>query len=189
MEVARVRDDMQAFIKLAPLDFEAEDPPTLAILRKLLKENGVVHGAIEDNLKKVIRIVSGREDYDGRDILVAEGTPPVQGKDARAKYNVDLGQKIGKLLPGGSIDYRERDLVKNVHEGEVLAEKIPPGKGTPGKKVTGEAIPAPDGNDIKLVAAENTRVSPDGMKLTASTAGIMLAMTTAWISGSASRDL
>ena len=45
------------------------------------------------------------------------------------------------------------------------------------KKVTGEAIPAPDGNDIKLVAAENTRVSPDGMKLTASTAGMVLSNT------------
>jgi len=177
MEVVLTRGEMQAFIKLAPEDLEVEEQPTLAKLRILLKQNGVVHGAIEDNLKRVVRILSGREEYDGRDILAAEGTSPVQGENARIKHKVDLGQAIGKLLPGGSIDYRERDLVKNVREGEILAEKIPPGKGTPGKKVTGEEVPAPDGNDVKLVAGESTRVSPDGMKLLASIAGMVLSNT------------
>jgi len=174
MDVVLTQGDLLALIKLVPEDFEQNPPPTVEALKDFLEQNGVVHGILEENLERLAVVLSGSADHDGRHIPVAQGTPPVPGEDARIQHRVNLDQKVGELLPGDRIDYRERNLVKNVHKDDLLAEKIPPGEGTPGISVTGQEISAPPGKDIKLVPTENTIVSPDGVKLRANIDGMLL---------------
>lgn len=83
---------------------------------------------------------------------VASGEPPTRG--SAAKINELFSDSTGK----GELLYR-------VEKDQLIVEKTPPGKGTRGRNVLDEPVPAPEGADTELAAGENTRLSDDGLKL------------------------
>lgn len=103
---------------------------------------------------------------------VARGTPPVPGEDAKVKLYVRPAvsgpKEIGRR---GSIDFRELSNIVNVTKGLVLAEKILPTAGTPGKNVCGQEIPAKSGKDRSLKGGKGVRLSDDGLKIMANLDG------------------
>jgi uncharacterized protein (DUF342 family) len=138
---------------------------------KLLKSSGVVHGIDQEVIEKTLQEATDTGE-DQRDILVAQGTNPIRGEDAAIEYKFDHKVKPGLLLEGGKMDYRERDLVKNVAVDQELAVKIPATPGTPGTTVTGEALAPQPGKDLKLRALENVDLSSDGVTLVAKREGM-----------------
>jgi len=138
---------------------------------KLLRTSGVVHGISKETLQKAIKAASDTGE-DKNAVIVARGTEPKRGEDARIEYNFSLDVKPGLLLPDGKMDYRERELIQNVAAGQQLAVKIPPKPGKPGTTVTGEPVPAQPGRDMPLKALENVALSEDTLKLVAKREGM-----------------
>jgi uncharacterized protein (DUF342 family) len=58
-----------------------------------------------------------------------------------------------------------------VVESQPLAKKIPPEKGSPGRTVTGNQLPARDGKDIALPLGKNVHVGEDGVTVIADMSG------------------
>ncbi len=142
----------------------------------LLEMNTIISKLWDEGVKwgiktSVIKTMLAQQIYD-RSILIAEGIPPQNGQDAVIKYkfkkreNVNLREDMD-----GKVDFRDLGLIEIVHAGDVLATKIPPTQGTPGKMVTGEEISPENGQDVSIPKGENTHLSNNGMTLLSSVDG------------------
>ena len=104
--------------------------------------------------------------------LIAEGTPPKSGEDAKIVYHFDTeALKVGTVRESGIIDFKDKGEIQQIKEGDLLAEKVPLVKEVPGKDVLGQTIPVDKARDVPLLAGENTKASEDGLKVTAKTGG------------------
>ena len=101
-----------------------------------------------------------------KDILVAKGIPPVQGKDAKIEYffNTNMNLKP-KRNEDGSVNYHELNTINHVEQGQCLARLIPEVQGKSGKNVYGEDVPARSAKTKKLSFGKNIELSEDGLEI------------------------
>ena len=153
--------EMKVFMTVMPpgeggadLSFEA--------YKSLMVQYRVYHGVLED----VLTQVADRPVYRDR-IEVADGTRPINGKDAYIQYNFETDQTKIRLKEGtnGRVNFKELNIIQNVVQNQVLAVKMPPEGGVDGKTVTGKILPAKSGNDIPLPLGINVRVGDDGVSI------------------------
>lgn len=157
MSVDFAEAEMKAYLNLSPPGEGGADP-TADGIRVFLESNDVVHGIKEEVLQRLDERPAYREP-----ILVAEGTRPKNGADAKIQYNFETQPgKIHVKEVEGRVDFKELNRVQNVVEGQVLAKKIPAEQGEPGYTVTGKLLPARDGKDVPIPIGQNVRLSEDG---------------------------
>jgi uncharacterized protein (DUF342 family) len=134
----------------------------------ILRSNHVVFGIDQEFLKMFADKPVYKEN-----VQVAEGIRPVNGQDSYIKYNFDINHTKVHIREGadGRVDFKELNIIQNVLEGQPLAKKIPPEKGTKGRTVTGKYLPAKDGKDLPLPLGNNVRVADDGVTIEAGTNG------------------
>lgn len=136
----------------------------------VLKNNGVIHGILEDEIADFV----DHPQYN-TSIVVAEGTKPINGKDAKIAYNFETEHSPVKLKEkDGKVDFKEMNLIQNVVEGQVLAKKTPAEDGEDGRTVTGRILPAKPGRDVDIGVGKNVRLSEDGLVLFAGCNGQVL---------------
>ena len=160
-------DQMKAYVKatepgLGGADLTADD------IRGFMMSSGIDSGFLEDNLQEF-------EDLPvfGAPYLVAEGTAPIHGLDAKIHYNFETEpDKIHiRERKDGSIDFKELNKISNVIKGQPLASKTRPESGVDGRTVYGQYIPARDGRDIDIDIGTNVALTEDGMKAVATDNG------------------
>lgn len=119
---------------------------TMEMARQSLREMGVIFGIQNDALQQMIAAqMDGNKEW-----TLAIGQAPQAGANARLQYEQSI-QKTGgtpSFLPDGRVDFRELDNIVAVNEGQVLATKIPPTPGMPGRNVLNEEIPPVAGKDL-----------------------------------------
>lgn len=109
--------------------------------------------------------------YDSQQLL-ARAVLPEKGEDAVLEYHFVRSEELRpKVLPDGSVDFKDLGLIKNVRAGDVLCTKTPPGAGVPGRDVTGQELAPAPGRDVPLPAGIGTSVSEDGLRLLAAIDG------------------
>jgi hypothetical protein len=149
--------EMKAYMMAYPPGPGGADPSYDQIV-SFLQMNGVVDCLLEESIQGFVDEPIYRET-----VLVAEGQEPADGADASVKYSFDLEPGQVQLKEkNGRVDFKELNLVQNVVEGQVLAKKVPAGRGEAGRTVTGRMLPAKDGQDIDLPVGKNVRLSDDG---------------------------
>ena len=130
------------------------------ILRDLEARNIKV-GIQEENIRNFIE----KREY-CKDILIAKGIPPVQGKDAKIKYffNTNLNLKP-KRNEDGTVDYHQLNTINHVEKGQCLAriEKEVPGSN--GKNVFGKDVPPRPVKSQKFSYSNNIALSEDGTEI------------------------
>jgi hypothetical protein len=150
--------EMKAYVVVRPPGEGGADL-SYEVIENFLKNNGIIHGLKEDTINAFI----DRPIYN-ESILMAEGSKPQDGADARIIYNFERdSNKIQLKEKNGKVDFKEQNIVQNVVEGQVLARKIPAGEGKNGRSVTGKLLPAKNGKDINLGIGKNVNLSDDGM--------------------------
>lgn len=132
-----------------------------------LKYKGVKHGIKEDEIKKFF----ANPQY-CTDIVVAKGTPVVQGENARIEYyfDTDLSLKPARN-EDGSVDFFNLKTFTSVKEGDILARLIPEIRGINGMTVFGEPIKAIEVKRKILKYGRNISISEDNLVLTADISG------------------
>ncbi|MEW6620640.1 MAG: FapA family protein [bacterium] len=159
-------DGLKAFMTINSNNCHQLSLDLNSILQRLNKQ-GIKFGIKDLVIKTILQ-----DKIYNRSILVAEGIPPQAGKDASIEYKFNKKDKPGLLEDiEGKVDFRELRLIDIVHTNDVLASKILPTQGTPGKKVTGEQIPVKKGEDINIPVGENTCLSHDKLTLFSSADG------------------
>jgi uncharacterized protein (DUF342 family) len=156
-------DEMKVYIRVTPPGAGGSDIPYEAYLG-YLQSNNVVHGIKEDFLRDFADKPVYKEA-----VLAAEGTRPVDGRDAYIRYNFETDQSKIRLREGnnGKVDFKELNIIQNVVKDQPLAKLIRPEIGTVGRTVTGKSIPAKDGRDIPLPLGENVHLADDEVTILA----------------------
>jgi len=112
-----------------------------------LREAGVVYGIKAEVLKGEL--------MPGRPYEIAEGTPPVDGKDSVIRM-YQLKDPTPTLREDGKVDFYELKLINMVKAGDWLGERIEATEGIPGRTVKGEEIKPVKGRNYPLNYDKNT---------------------------------
>lgn len=125
------------------------------------KHKNIVHGVDEEKIKSLLNNREYCTEY-----LIAKGTPPTVGKDAKVEYYFSTNRSLKpKHNEDGSVNYHELDIISKVQKDQLIARLIPAIPGQPGQNVLGEEIKARDVQNMKLSYANNIRISEDGTEL------------------------
>lgn len=101
---------------------------------KFINSKGVVQGI------KIIEIQSLLENPQEGEFLIAEGNPPIDGRDGYISFEFDITKKT---------------LIRNVKAGEKIAVVYPPTSGVNGIGVTGEILKAKQGKPVNVFLGQN----------------------------------
>ena len=143
-----------------------------APLPELLKEAGILFGIDQSALSQAQEIIqAGYNDF--IDLPLAHGKPPEPGADAYLRFELEIGPIAGRILADNSIDFRERKIMIGVHEGDLLATRIPAVSGTPGINVLGREIQPEGGKDIKVKVANDAVFSEESGEVRATKDGVL----------------
>lgn len=143
-----------------------EKTVTTEDVEEALKAKGVVFGIDMEAVERAVL------DADGLPHVVARGVPPKEGKDGFVEHLVEL-EPVPVVWEEAEdrVDYWERYRFPFVRAGDVVAVLHPPVPGTPGRAVTGEAIPPREVREWSLRAGEGAELSEDGAKVLATRDG------------------
>ncbi|MFT4538629.1 MAG: hypothetical protein ACI841_000567 [Planctomycetota bacterium] len=108
-------------------------------IRALLVSSPVEYGVLDEVVDAGLAL-----EEEARRVLIASGTDPMPGTVARLELLFDSGQRVGTSSRTGQIDFRERNMVTNVRDGQPVAVWHPPRSGQPGKGVDGAVREIPE---------------------------------------------
>lgn len=155
-------DEMQAYARFYAPSIGGEEMTAKEMIRDL-ENKGICHGILEDVIKEIF---AKPRDY-CKDILVAQGTEPIHGTDARIEYYFNTDKKAKPTLKeDGSVDFFQLNVVQHCNKGDVLAKLIPEDPGEYGMKLTGEQIKPRDVKKLALRYGKNIEISEDKTILT-----------------------
>ena len=131
--VTVARDKMSASIML----HEPEDEVyTKEEIIEALNKNNVIAGIDDDVVKQ---LVAG--DLYDEEVVVAKGTPPVQGKDGYFEFFFDIVSRTKPLIrEDGSADYSAMGRLATIQEGDLIAKYHNSVQGEKGETVTGAEL-------------------------------------------------
>ncbi len=146
---------------LEPLKPDAVFPRDEALkqLREFLKTQGIISG------------LHSEPRFEGGRWVLAEGKPPMRGKDARLEWFVPIDPPDNSEAK--KVDLRERNAIICVDEGERIAKLHPPTSGVPGKDIFGEEIPPQRGRELQLETNEWVDFDPETGVFRALKAGVL----------------
>lgn len=138
---------------------------TLALLKEIVREAGVVYGVQDDVLVRV-----ANEGFNGDPVDCAIGDPGTPGKDGRIEYQFEVDAATPHAGSGEDATYVPR-VITSVAAGQTLAVLVPPEPGKPGLNVAGTPLPVKQGKLPRLAAGPQTTLSDDKQILTAAVNG------------------
>lgn len=154
-------DNMQAYIRFYAPSVGGEEM-TAEELLKDLEVKGITHGIKKD----VVDAYFAKREY-CTNILIAEGTAPVQGKDAYIEYYFNTDKKAKPTLKeDGSVDFFQLNVVQHCNKGDVLAKLVPEEPGKAGINLSGESVRPREVKKAVLKYGKNIEISEDNTTLT-----------------------
>ena len=143
------RDKMRATIKYDTR--QGARLPTKDMVMAALNEAGVVYGIDDEAIDRGINGLTA--------FVAAEGLQTISGENAYIDRKFDLGIQGKPVLDEyDKVDYKDLNLFVLAKENQTLAIRIPQTKGTPGKNILGEPVPAQNGRPIPMPEGKNTKV-------------------------------
>ena len=133
--VTLAKDKMAAMVAIDP-PFFSKPWPTEEDIKKSLAANGVKVGINDDSIRSLLARQIANEP-----IAVAEGVPPVEGKDAYIELLKDPNKPF-EVRDDEKIDFWSRSTIVTVHPGQEIAIKHPLENGKNGVDVTGAVAKA-----------------------------------------------
>ena len=167
-EVKISTDGMKAF---AVLPEPKECSPSVEAVLAALSGAGVVAGISLPAVQEALTLEKW-----GQRVLVAEGTPPADGRDSSVDYLFRKGAvQRPQELDDGRVDFKNFDLIANVRKDQVLAARVPSQPGTDGLTVRGEPVQCRASRELPLPAGRNVTRADSDTRLVATLDGQALA--------------
>jgi len=172
-EPVRVSEDkLEAFLSVHPPS-ESGKMLSMGIVEKLIAKSGIDHGVDHNAIKRALEKAKTAS-TPVHNTIIAKGTAPVRGKDARIELKFETEKKVGTIdKQSGAIDFKERQTLQTVKTGDILVVKSPLTMGKEGMDVNGDIIPPESGNDKILTPGNNVVVSDEGSVFNSSIDGVV----------------
>lgn len=172
LPLLRITEDMME----AKFTLHPPIPPAeriqLETLADILDQAGVKYGIDTQAMEEALRKIA-KTNLPVTDCIAARGKPPLHGKDAMLRFEVDVGSTPGKKLGDGSIDFRERNMFVPVTENQMIARKSPATSGIAGINLAGEPLAAHDGIDLQVKVSEEVIFSEEDGTARATASGVL----------------
>ena len=146
-------EDIPFVVREAP-----KKPLSPEAVREELAQKGITYGIDEKAIERMVSL------DDGLEVLVASGTEPQLGEDARIEVCFQEGKYIEKNMDDLWVDNFDYGTVASVEAGSVVVKKIPIKPGTPGMDITGRALEPPQPKDVQLNAGAGVEISKNGLE-------------------------
>ncbi|MGE5586160.1 MAG: DUF342 domain-containing protein [Bacillota bacterium] len=142
-------------------------PASLEQILEAMQQHGIVFGIDEAACREMARCA------DERELTVARGVPPEAGVDGRVEilFWPEARRPLSKTNEHDRVDFRERFQFTSIEPGTVLARKVPPTPGKPGRDVFGRLVPPPPARSMEIVVGKGVVLSADGMEAVAVRSG------------------
>ncbi len=134
-----VQVDAQELTATATIEPGPPEPPEA--LNNALEQAGVLHGVDSDACDRVRALLS-EPDSQIPTLIVAQGTPAVDGHEEHLELVVDAEERAATVRANGTLDFRSHGTLCPVHTGRVVARLCSAVTGEPGVSVRGEPLPA-----------------------------------------------
>jgi uncharacterized protein len=157
-----LQNDMVVFLSLTLS--KTCRPFTEKEILKSLEGQHIVFGIDEQKIRRMLGKINS--DFQTlNDEIVARGKQPTLGKDGNVTYHFDTHPSTQlKVDAKGRVNHKELDIINNVHEGDLLAEKSLPIAHVPGMDVYSKPVVPPPVKGSSFVPGRNVYVSEDGLK-------------------------
>jgi hypothetical protein len=117
-------------------------------LRELLAKEHIVFGVDEDALTEALALSRSGEEVLRKPL--ARGIPPRNGLDGTVQMFFAPPSGRPDDNPDGRVDFYNLDLVQEIRRDDVVARRVPPTPGMPGRNVQGEIVPQRKGKPARL---------------------------------------
>lgn len=133
---------------------------TLMDKREILRELDALHISHGIDMNAISSFLENRQYC--TDYVLARGTEPRHGKDARIEYyfNTDVRAKPTRR-EDGSVDFFNLNTINHCKEGELLARLYPEDKGEYGTNVIGEKLKPKEVKHLTLKYGNNIEITED----------------------------
>ncbi len=147
----------------APLAFEE--------LQNYLAQSKVREGINDEAISELLSAATSQIALFG--LTLAHGIPMVPGEDGAIQLAVSDSLKTDNPEDDelSNVDFRIIQEFLNVAPGQLIGTILPPGKGSPGRGVSGADIPAKPGMPLDIILGQNVRLGDDGSSLYAEAEG------------------
>lgn len=126
--------------------------PQIDEMNEILDLLGVVYGYRESVWFDALRALEAEREMPLL-VTVAKALPHGESRDASFEWEIAVeGNRAGKILEDGSIDFRARTRAPAVREADLIGSLVQPRRGTSGRDVLGRELPAPQPLGIEVVA-------------------------------------
>lgn len=140
IEVSKDKMTAKLFLYDVSLIEESNREQFKKTVQKMLGDLNVKHGIKEIEFDKITI---------GKPYIIAEGTPPIKGDDAKITY-LEIPERKPVIREDGKADFFDMNFIFEIRKDDWLGEKIPPTKGIEGTNIFGEPVPALPGKDAVL---------------------------------------
>jgi len=161
---------MQAILCLRPTPPNLPFPDQDTLLH-ILDEEKILFGRLPHAAGQCLENTA--KEQRPQQAVIAMGTLPVKGKDAWLRFEMDIGPLPGKVMGNGEIDFRERNMFIGVSKDQLIAVKIPPTAGSPGKDIFGAAVAQEPGQDITLNVTDDAAYNEATGEIRATRSGVL----------------
>ncbi|MEF3309755.1 FapA family protein [Paenibacillus sp. GYB004] len=171
LTVSLAEDKMSASIQVVSLPDSF--PYTVNDIIAFLHKNDVRSGIQPDIVN---RLIQDPKPFFQTKTVIATGELPGAGIDGyvRSLHEMDAAATKPAELEDGTVDYKEVTRLSNVRRGQLIAERVPPKEGTPGKTVTGEPIPGRPGKESRFKIGKNVVADGEQKALYAAIDGMVV---------------
>lgn len=155
---------MEAWVELNPGEYCGREAMQINLNRL-----GIAYGLDEAAIEAV-----GRPERENRTLVLARGTPAVNGDNALVEMLVD-DSRHSKVDEYDRIDFHDLGKALEMQPGSPIARRKPSTPGTPGMNVKGQVVKQKLGSDLDLAqyAGDGTRISvADSSLLEAAAPGV-----------------
>jgi hypothetical protein len=130
-------------------------------LDRVLGEAGVTHG-IDDEVREELGEALADSEFKQAQTCIASGSAPEPGENGWIELHFKEGVSAGTERDDGSLDLRDRGMLKPVSDGDFIALRHPPEPGTPGCGVDAKPIEAAPGQDDRTIVGEGATEDVSG---------------------------
>ncbi len=147
------KDEMTATLTL----LKKQRPLDRTRLLNEMRSAGIIYGIDQE---MVNRISNGH--FAGTDVIIARGTPPIDGREGYYEYFFELKQEAKpKIRADGSVDHMDLRDYHMVKKGDHIAYYHGAEQGKSGSTVTGKFLPAKNGKEKGLLVGKGFIVDED----------------------------
>ena len=126
-------------------------------IKAILKKEKIASGIDEDAIERIVS-----QKLCDEKVLIAKGKPATTGENGRFEFlfNSEI-KKNPKMLPDGSVDYKNTKYFQMVKEGDKIAEYVSATRGESGYTVKGRFLTAKPGKEVPPLKGQGFYMSED----------------------------